>query len=72
MKGLYRVSSDRLFALNEYANELERRFQSVSYEHIGRERNTIADSLATLGKSDEADREMILQLRSDPPVYYRN
>ena len=70
MRGEYDVNSDKLTSLNEYANEIERHFSSVTYEWIPRNKNTLADALATQGRSNNVDYEVKLQLRSWPPVCY--
>ena len=68
MKGYYEVRSHRIFALHQYAYEIERRFQRVTYTWISRDENTVADSLATQGKTDGADTEFTLNTNWDPPL----
>lgn len=46
MSGEYRVKSDNIRALYEKAKELESEFQKVDYNHISRDKNSIADNLA--------------------------
>ena len=70
MNGHYEVRSDRIFALNQYANEIERRFQRVTYTWIPRHENAVADSLASQGKTDGAHTEVTLNTKRDPPVDY--
>ena len=70
MNGHYEVRSDRIFALNQYANEIERRFQRVTYTWIPRHENAVADSLASQGKTDGADIEVTLNTNRDPPLNY--
>lgn len=71
MTGEYDTRNDKLIALNDYANEIERRFQRVTYSWIPRSQNTIADGLAADGKTDDADTEMTLNLHRHPPVLYK-
>ena len=41
---------------------------SVRYEHIPRTQNTVADSLASLGKTNGADYEVTLDVDVYPPI----
>ena len=68
MTCLYGCNSSKLVPLNEYAKELEKSFISVSYTHIPRAQNTIADALANQGKTRDVDYEVILQLHTYPPL----
>ena len=70
MNGTYAARNDRLIALNEYANQIERRFQSVTYKWVPRAENQDADSLAAEGKTNSADSEMRLNVGRDPPLWY--
>ena len=70
MDGTYDCHSDKLISLRDYANEIERRFQRITYTWIPRNQNTVADALASLGKTDDADEEMTLKVHRDPPVWY--
>ena len=70
MDGTYACRSDKLIALNDHANEIERRFQRITYTWIPRNQNPVADALASLGKTNDADAEMTLNLHRDPPVWY--
>lgn len=69
MLQIYTVRSDKLHSLNTYANEIRELFQRVTYVHIARDRNTIADWLAQEGKYDP-DAHMELDIECDPPVWY--
>ena len=68
MTGTYNCFSDKLVPLNDYANEIERYFHSVTYTHIPRQQNTIADALSNHGRTNECDYEVMLDLDLDPPV----
>lgn len=68
MAGQYQCLSERLVPLNEYAKEFEGAFMSVRYEHIPRTQNTVADSLASLGKTNDADYEVTLDVDVYPPI----
>lgn len=46
MKGTYRVKSENIKDLYEEAKKLESNFEKVSYKHISRDENEIADNLA--------------------------
>ena len=70
MNGYYEARSDRIVALNQYANEIERRFQRVTYAWISRQENAVADSLASQGKTNYADTEVTLNTNRNPPVFY--
>lgn len=47
MAGYYAVNSPRLKTLHWAACDLARQFARVSYVHVGREENALADTLAT-------------------------
>ena len=72
MNGYYEARSDRIVALNQYANEIERRFQRVTYAWISRQENAVADSLASQGKTEYADTEVTLNINRNPPVFYNH
>ena len=72
MNGHYETRSDRIVALNQYANEIERRFQRVTYTWISRQENAVADSLASQGKTEYADTEVTLNINRNPPVFYNH
>jgi probable phosphoglycerate mutase len=46
MRGLYRVHHDRLRALHRRAGALVEQFERVTFTHISRERNQLADAIA--------------------------
>ncbi len=46
MKGQYEVKSSNLRDLYTKGQELASKFDNITYEHISREKNTIADKLA--------------------------
>jgi len=46
MRGEYKVKSENLFSLYEEAKKLEKKFVSVTYHHIPRNKNVVADKLA--------------------------
>ncbi len=46
MRGLYRVRQDRLRRLHQRAVALAARFERVTFAHISRERNQLADAIA--------------------------
>lgn len=46
MKGSYSVKSENIKGLYVKAKELESKFQKVTYKHISRDENLIADNLA--------------------------
>lgn len=45
LNGEYRIRSEQLRKLADQANHLAQRFRSVSYEHVRREGNVLADKL---------------------------
>lgn len=46
MKNQYRVRSEKIKNLHKKAKRLESEFQEVAYNHVSREKNSIADNLA--------------------------
>jgi ribonuclease H / adenosylcobalamin/alpha-ribazole phosphatase len=54
LKGKWRVRAEGLKALHQEAQALARRFESVTFEHVRRERNAEADRLANVAM-DEFD-----------------
>ncbi|MBI5652066.1 MAG: ribonuclease HI family protein [Chloroflexi bacterium] len=46
MRGMYRVQNERLRALHRRAGALVERFERVTFTHISRERNQLADAIA--------------------------
>jgi ribonuclease HI len=46
MRGLYHVHHDRLRALHRRAQSVAQRFERVTFVHISRERNQLADAIA--------------------------
>jgi ribonuclease H / adenosylcobalamin/alpha-ribazole phosphatase len=56
MRGDWKVKEDHLRALRDQARALARRFTSVTYEHVRRERNEAADALANKAMDAQARR----------------
>jgi ribonuclease HI len=48
MKGIYRCNSINLMPLFNKAKDLEKQFDSISYEHILRNKNKRADALSNI------------------------
>jgi len=46
MRGEYKLKSGNLFSLYEEAKNLEKNFKLVTYEHIPRNKNAVADKLS--------------------------
>lgn len=55
MRGEYRVKAPQLRPLHEWAVKLASRFEQVTWQHVGRERNREADRLAKQGAERAAD-----------------
>jgi ribonuclease HI len=49
LTGVYRVKTAHLVPLHRQVLEQAKRFESIRYEHVRRERNTEADRLANAG-----------------------
>ena len=69
MQGEWNVSNQKMIPLNNYANQIESRFKSVTYEWIPRDSNAVANELANNGREGYADREARID-RSHLPVWY--
>jgi ribonuclease HI len=46
MRGEYKVKSENLFSLYEEAKKLEKKITTVTYQHIPRNKNAVADKLS--------------------------
>ncbi len=65
LTGRYRVKTAHLVPLHREVLAQARRFDSITYEHVRRERNTEADRLANEGRRRLARRPP-LNRRGDP------
>ena len=69
MKQTYETLHPKLTPLNTYASQIERRFMDVTYTHIPRWRNRLADALANDAQSDgDETMQVLLRLQRNPPV----
>jgi ribonuclease HI len=49
MKGIYKVRSENLTELYNRANNISKQFKEISFQHVYRDKNKIADKLANQG-----------------------
>jgi ribonuclease HI len=49
MKGIYKVKSENLTELYNRANNMAKQFKEISFQHVYRDKNKVADKLANLG-----------------------
>jgi ribonuclease HI len=45
MKGFYKIKNRELWPINERIRELMKKFQKVTFTHVGREFNQLADGM---------------------------